>query len=230
MGILKRYGAWVVLTLAIVVIGSTAEAQSRFWVLVNGALRYTGGQVQVSDGTSGSPAYTFASEPTLGFYRSGAATITAQATTFATSNSISVGNSVNATTGINITGKWKMLSPADGIGTWSNNTGTIGIELKADALPSYAAGFSSVPGGAAVTALSTPLFGSISVGTGTMAASGTVNFNGTAFPTAPQTVICQNTTTLQLVRCTATTTVLTITGNGNFTASDVISWVVGSSK
>lgn len=72
MGTLKRYGAWVVLTLAIVVIGPTAEAQGRFWVLVNGALQYTG-IVSVFNGG-------FAATPTTGMVLSNPSAATAATT------------------------------------------------------------------------------------------------------------------------------------------------------
>jgi hypothetical protein len=51
-------GTWMV---------APADAQSRFWVLVNGALRYNGA-VQVGNGSAAAPSYSFTGVPTEGFY------------------------------------------------------------------------------------------------------------------------------------------------------------------
>ncbi len=55
-----------------------------------------------------------------------------------------------------------------------------------------------------------------------------INFNGTAFPSAPF-VICTDDSTVLAVRCSASTTQLTIAAVA-FTASDVVSWIAVSSK
>ncbi len=69
----------------------------------------------------------------------------------------------------------------------------------------------------------------MNVGGGGVATSGVINFNGTAFPSAPFPIV-MNQTTGAVVRATASTTQLTITAPVAFTASDVISWVCISSK
>ena len=123
-------------------------------------------------------------------------------------------------------GRGKILGPADGVFNLANNAVAIGSQLKVDALPTVSSGFGTTPG---ITAGSTPLAGSINVGTGGVATSGVINFNGTAFPSAPF-VVCMNTTTGAVVRATASTTQLTITAPAAFVASDVIAWVAISSK
>jgi hypothetical protein len=122
-------------------------------------------------------------------------------------------------TGINIA-----MSNAAGV-SLRNNGSTIGSPLKIDALPTVASGFGTSP---AITAGSTALAGSINVGTGAPGTGGVINFNGTAFPSAPF-VVCQDDSSLLVVRCTATTTQMTIAATA-LTASDIISWVVISSK
>lgn len=109
---------------------------------------------------------------------------------------------------------------------FNNTNNTIGAIVKVDALPTVASGFGGTP---SITAGSTPLAGSVNVGTGGVATSGVINFNGTAFPSAPF-VICMNTTTGAIVRATTSTTQLTITAAIAFVASDIISWVCISSK
>jgi pectate lyase-like protein len=117
-------------------------------------------------------------------------------------------------------------SPSDGALQLLDSAFTLGVRFKYDALPTVASGFGTSP---SVTAGSTPMAGSVNVGTGGVATSGVINFNGTAFPAAPF-VVCMNTTTGAVVRATATTTQLTITAPVAFTASDVICWICVSSK
>ena len=132
----------------------------------------------------------------------------------------------SATTGFFVNTRGGFISPADGTLSFTNYAGTIGSQLKVDALPTIASGFGTTPG---ITAGSTPLAGSVNVGTGGVATSGVINFNGTAFPSAPF-VVCMNTTTAAVLRCTATTTQLTITAPAAFVASDVVTWIAISSK
>lgn len=115
---------------------------------------------------------------------------------------------------------------ADGALTITNQAATIGSEIKADALPTIASGFGTSP---SITAGSTPFAGSVNVGTGGVASSGVINFNGTAFPSAPF-VVAASSLQNSIIKATATTTQLTLTGFAAFTASDVISWVAVSSK
>jgi hypothetical protein len=141
---------------------------------------------------------------------------------------ISIGGSLqlsDATAAIYWAGRAVMRSPANGIWTLANSAETIGIELKADALPTVASGFGTSP---AVTAGSTPLAGSINVGTGAPGTGGVINFNGTAFPSAPF-VVCMDDSSLLTIRCTTTTTQMTIAATA-LTAGDVVSWIAISSK
>lgn len=106
-------------------------------------------------------------------------------------------------------------------------SGAIGSVLKVDALPTVASGFGTSP---AISAGSTALAGSINVGTGGVATTGVINFNGTAFPSAP---FCTITPTLTnaVTRPTAlSTTQLTMTTTTAWTASDVVIWQCISAK
>ena len=80
---------------------------------------------------------------------------------------------------------------ADGLWAFQNAAGTIGTTLKVDALPTVASGFGTSP---FITAGSTPFAGSVNVGTGSPGTTGTINFNGTAFPSAPFCVTGTTTT------------------------------------
>jgi hypothetical protein len=106
-----------------------------------------------------------------------------------------------------------------------DNNSTIGSMIKVDALPTVASGFGTGP---TITNGSTPYSGSINVGTVTPGTGGVINFNGTAFPAAPF-CLCNDDTSLLLVRCTETTTQLTITATA-LTASDVVTWICPASK
>lgn len=179
-----------------------------------------------SDGTSGAPSIAFASEPTLGFWRSGAAQITAQATTLITSGNISVGNAVNSTSGLNITGKWKNTSPTDGIGVWTNNAATIGFELKADALPTISSGCGTSP---SVFAGSTPLAGGVNIGTGGTATQCVIAFNGTAYPSAPFCV-ANNVTSNTVTRILSSTTTLTLNTTTAWSSGEIVAYLCIGAK
>lgn len=116
--------------------------------------------------------------------------------------------------------------PADGILAFKRNDTNVGVDLKFDALPTVASGFGTSP---AITAGSTALAGSVNVGTGGVATSGVINFNGAAFPSAP---FCTATpTTSNIVqRVASSTTQLTLTVTSAWTASDVIFFQCISSK
>jgi hypothetical protein len=118
-----------------------------------------------------------------------------------------------------------LTASADALFTLRNAGVSSGSVLKVDALPTIASGFGTSP---AVTAGSTPFAGSVNVGTGAPGTGGVINFNGTAFPSAPF-VVCQDDSSLLVVRCTATTTQMTIAATA-LTASDVVSWIAISSK
>lgn len=190
-----------------------------------------GGSAGFANGTSGAPSIAFASEPTLGFYRSSAANVTLVGSLTATN--LTTGGTMQAVAAalasggsLNFLTRGFLSASADGNFVIRNQALTVGSTLKADALPTVSSAFGTSP---AITAGSTPLAGSVNVGTGGVATSGVINFNGTAFPSAPF-VVCMNTTTAAVVRCTATTTQLTMTAPAAFTASDVVAWVAISPK
>lgn len=117
------------------------------------------------------------------------------------------------------------LNVADGTAVLQNGAATIGSRFKTDALPTAGTCGTSP----AVTAGSTPLDGSINVGTGGTATSCTVTYNGTAFPSAPFCTIT-NQLSNSVTRYTSTTTVLTLNTTTAWTASDVITWHCISAK
>lgn len=130
-----------------------------------------------------------------------------------------------------------VASPAGGAGdtlikreaagalSFSNNS-TIGSRIKVDALPTVASGFGTSP---SILAGSTPFAGAVNVGTGGVATSGVINFNGTAFGTAPFIVVTGSLGAVVNI-ATATTTQLTITASAAWTASTIVSWIAVSPK
>jgi hypothetical protein len=192
------------------------------------ALRLRTSGVLLPDGTSGAPAAAFASEPTLGVWRSGAGNVTLQGilnTTGVISSASSVAAAAAAS--FQLTSRATISAPAVGAVNLQNWAATVGAQFKVDALPTVTAGGGTSP---AVTAGSTPLAGSVNVGSGSPGATITITFGGTAFPSAPFAV-CMNVTTGLAVKATASTTTLVITPQtGNFGASDVIVWHCISSK
>lgn len=64
---IRFFIAVLTLILAVLIVTPT-EAQSRFWLLVNGSLRYNG-PIQVGDGAVGTPSLAFANQSGLGLYR-----------------------------------------------------------------------------------------------------------------------------------------------------------------
>jgi hypothetical protein len=176
-----------------------------------------GGTRRLPDGTSGAPIIAFALDTATGIYRIGSGQIGIAGSTSASGSAQIATNS-----GWIITSKGRIKADtADGNWIFTNNAQTAGAILKVDALPTVASGFGVSP---AVTALSTPLAGSVNVGTGGVASSGVLNFNGTAFPQAPF-VVCTDESTVLAIACASTTTQLTITAAVAFTANDVISWI-----
>lgn len=103
----------------------------------------------------------------------------------------------------------------------------IGVTFKFDALPTVASGFGTSP---SITAGSTPLAGSVNIGTGGVATSGIINFNGTAFPSAPFCVADGTTSNITTRVAAVSTTQLTLTTTVAWTASDVINWICISAK
>lgn len=187
------------------------------------------------NGTSGAPAVSFASEPTLGFWRSAAATTTHQGTLVVTAIFTSQSGSANAISlgsggGINWSSKGFLTSPSNG--SWVLRTADVqtGVTLKADALPTVGSGFGTSP---SVTAGSTPLAGSVNVGTGGTATTGVITFGGTAFPSAPfctANVVTSTAGNVRAMGVSTTTTALTLTAASAWVASDLVSWTCISSK
>jgi len=175
------------------------------------------------DGTSGVPSLAFASEPTLGFWRSGAATVTVQASSFIASGDIYA--AVNSS--LAVLGRLSIKAPADGRMTITNNAATFGVSVKVDALPTVSSGFGTTP---SITAGSTPFAGSVNVGTGGAATTGVIDFNGTAWPSAPFCIATPTLTNVPTRVTTITTTQVTLTTSTAWTASDVVNFICVSSK
>jgi hypothetical protein len=187
------------------------------------------GNVQASgDGTALLPTYSWASEPTLGFYRLASTRVgLSGGLTSSTSITATTGLSVGATAYYNFLTRGYLQAAANAMWNLQNEALGVGATLKFDALPTLSSGGGGTAP-AAVTAGSTPLAGSVNVGTGVITSPIVINFNGTAFPSAPF-VVCNDGQTAIAVRATATTTQLTLT-SAAFVASDVISWICISSK
>jgi len=120
-----------------------------------------------------------------------------------------------------------MESQADGHWSIENNAQTIGARIKVDSLPTVGSGFGTSP---AVIAGSTPFAGSVNVGTGGVATSGVITFNGTAFPSAPFCVASTGTANNFPVNVTPTTTQVTLVSGAAWPASILVSWICVSAK
>jgi hypothetical protein len=178
--------------------------------------------------TFGAPVDTGISRTAAGTVAVGNGTQGDTSGTLVVLNLLATGNISTSTGGAftwNSITKSAIRSSSDGVMSFENLGSTTGSKIKVDALPTVASGFGTSP---AVTAGSTPFAGSINVGTGAPGTGGVINFNGTAFPSAPF-VVCQDDSSLLVVRCTATTTQMTIAATA-LTASDVVSWIAISSK
>lgn len=183
--------------------------------------RLAAGSLGFSDGTSGAPTLAFASETTLGFWRSAAATVTLQGG-FTATGDISAASAGKIT----FTNRGGLAAPANGVFVLRLNDASVGSEFKVDALPTVASGFGTSP---AVTAGSTALAGSIDVGTGGVATTGVINFNGTAFPSAPFVAVTCSAGAVPTIATTSTTQ-LTLTTSAAWPASTKVSWICISSK
>jgi hypothetical protein len=177
-------------------------------------------QVLCADGTALLPCYSFASEPTLGFWRSSAGNVTLQGTLNVTS-----GMRGGATSFIGWTSRAAFSSPGVSAVNVVDATGVFGAQFNVGALPTIASGFGTSP---SVTAGSTPLAGSVNVGTGGVATTGLINFGGTAFPSAPFCLVQAQGN--YIVRPVTSATQLQINSNSAFAASDIVSWICISSK
>lgn len=187
----------------------------------------------LADGTSAAPAVAFASEPAMGIYRTGSGALVIAAASTLTLSTPSVQSSGDfraaATSSFYWSGRAILKSPADGIFTGQNFGGTIGAEFKMDALPVASACGAGSP---AVVAGSTPMSGSVTVGTGAPATC-TITYGGTAFPSAPHCNGAVETTTAANARAmgySSSTTVLTIVPATAWADSSVVNWDCFSSK
>lgn len=216
---MRRLIVALTLALGLAVVGAHAQEYYRGSAVSGSGV--VSSALIIPDGTAPAPAIAFASQPGLGFYRSSAGVISF------TGGLTSTG-SVTAATFFrsNTTGATMNLSINDGWASLLTFAGTIGSTLKFDALPTVGSGFGTTP---SITAGSTPLAGSVNVGTGGAATSGVVTFNGTAFPSAPFCTY-STTTTNAVTRGTPTTTQLTLASTTAWTASDVVTWHCISSK
>lgn len=206
-----------VLLVLLVFLGTTAGGQevTRRAVMI-------GGRILFGAGTSGAPSIAFTAEPTLGFWRSSAATITLQGGLTTTGNL-----QIPATGFLGFSTRGQLQSGADGFLQPENNAGTIGALIKVDALPTIASGFGTSP---SITAGSTPYAGSINIGTGGTATTGVVTFGGTAFPSTPFCTLSAQGAGGFVIHPTPTTTQLTITSAPAFPASDIVIWHCTSAK
>lgn len=176
-----------------------------------------------TDGTAGAPSISFASEPTLGLWRNGTANITVQATTFTVVGDVSAGSGQK----FNITNKWNIYGPAIGNLVMRDSNNTFGSQFKFDALPTIASGFGT---GASIVAGSTPLAGAVNVGTGGVATSGVINFNGTAFPSAPFVVVTTNAVSNPTQAVQSSTTQLSLYSTSAWLANTIVYWIAISPK
>ena len=186
-------------------------------------------QVFAADGTSGAPAYTFASETTLGFWRSAAATVTLQGALTTTGNIL--GNRLQAAA--NQTIQWaastSMAAVNNGWFRLQDSTGTFGIQIKTDALPTVS---SCGAGSPAVVAGSTPFSGAVTIGT-TSVATCLITFNGTAYPNNAHCSGNVETSTAASTRAmgyVANTATLTIVPSAAWVDSSVVNWICVSPK
>jgi hypothetical protein len=189
----------------------------------------TTSMVFASSGSVGAPSIAFAAEPTMGFYRPSAGNVVFVGTLSATTGLASGANMAVTAAGAyswNSVTRSAIRSSSDGIMSMENVASTIGSKFKVDALPTVNAGFGTSPG---ITAGSTPFAGSVNVGTGGVATTGTIDFNGTAFPSAPFCALSTTTATYTAITAISTTQ-LTLTGAAAWPGSTVISWVCVSAK
>lgn len=249
----------------------------------------SGQQFLGNDGTLALPAYSFASEPTLGFWRPGANSLYVPPSkifgvgTYGSGPSIAMGSGMSGMqlsnnarfgfssttneqsvidTGISrsaagvvaigtgavgasdgtvfangfiggaggafqLTSRIAITSGAQGIYNLMRQDQTTGSQLKVDALPTIASGFGTSP---SITAGSTPLAGSVNVGTGGVASSGVINFGGTAFPTAPFCITTINAVGAQAQAVQSSTTQLTLYSTPAWLTNTTVNWVCISAK
>lgn len=177
--------------------------------------------VAMADGTSGAPSYTFASEPTLGFWRSGSTVIEAKGGLNVTSTLTS-----GARFGLNGTTNTRFVSGGNGLFSVGNAAETIGAEIKVDALPTISSGCGTSP---SVFAGSTPMAGGVNIGTGGVATTCVIAFNGTAFPSAPFCV-ANNVTSNTVTRILSSTTTLTFNTTTAWSSGEIVAYLCIGAK
>lgn len=198
-----------------------------------GAVVYSG-QARFANGSSSVPGIAFAGSTFDGFYwKSAGHTIyTAQgnpALDFNTGILLGAAYPVgwNAVNNVTTGAVADVGIVREAIGALSiNNGSTIGSRVNVSGLPTVASGFGTSP---SIVAGSTPFAGAVNVGTGGVATTGVINFNGTAFGTAPFVVVTGSLGAVVNIATTSTTQ-LTITGSAAWTASTIISWIAVSPK
>jgi hypothetical protein len=188
---------------------------------------FTGGIQVNSGGTYGwSSGVVGLAAADAGFSRAAAGSIAVgNGTGGDTSGTISAANILSSTT-LGFTNLAKFASPANGVMNVGAANLVIGSQIKVDALPTVNTGFGTSP---SVTAGSTPFAGSVNVGTGGTATSGTILFNGTAFPSAPFCVLTTNSAT-GVPNVSSSTTQLVIGTSVAWPASTIVYWMCASSK
>lgn len=210
--------------------GIFAPANNQFAISPNGTARFYIDNGVIRVGATEPFTWSSSADPTLavadtGLSRTAAGTIAVgNGTQGDVSGNLNAHN-LSASNIFNLSSLMSLYGTGTATLNVTNIAGTIGSTVKVDALPTVASGFGTGP---AIIAGSTPFAGSINVGTVTPGTGGVINFNGTAFPSAPF-CICQDDTTILGIRCTTTTTQLTITAAA-LTASDIVAWICISSK
>jgi hypothetical protein len=217
---MTRRGLGFVLYLVLVVAGAALMPVVTAQEYFRSASRFLN-QMLAPDGTSALPAYSFASEPTAGFWRESAGVVRLQGA-FKSTSWIESPNSGY----IAWSTRMLMRSPANGVLNLANYAETVGSQLKVDALPTVSSAFGTSP---SVTAGSTPFAGSVNVGTGGVATSGVINFNGTAFPSTPFCTASAQ-TNYSTMRVIPSTTQLTLIAQVAWSASEIVSWHCISAK
>lgn len=181
------------------------QAQSRFWVLVNGALRYTGPVTANS--------YGFTAEPTLAFSRTSAATVTLAGGLTTTGNI-----QIAAAGFLGFSTRAQFTSPADGLLNVTQNSGlTVGYQMNVGT----AAPTATTCGTGAATAHSNNSAGQI---TATGATTCTVTFGAPNWTFTPFCTVTDLTTIAALRISAASASAITVTG---LTSNDVFNWVCG---
>lgn len=203
-------------------------ANSLFLIPSPGTAVINATSLLLGDGTVTGPAIAFAADPTTGFYRSNAGTISVAGAGTAGPNFTATQVNVPASGEFrsNSLGTKMVFPSADGLIALQNNANTIGARIKVDALPTIGAGFGTGP---AVTTGSTAFAGSVNVGTGGTATTGSITFGGTAFPSAPF-VTCMCSSGAVPTIATATVSGVNFTTSVAWPANTILNWHIISAR